>query len=224
MRRILACIFILLVLPVLPVQAAPAEKYVALTFDDGPSGRFTRRLLEGLYEREAKATFFLCGYRVQQYPDLTARIYQEGHEIGLHGFTHNSMASMSRREIAKELIDSQALLPEGCQPVLLRPPGGKCTDGVRQVAQARGLAILGWSVDPRDWAAEDTAAIEKQILRQVKDGDIILLHDMTASSVQAALDIVDALDKQGYRFVTVSELRKIREKKLTPGEIYTRFP
>ena len=92
------------------------------------------------------------------------------------------------------------------------------------MAQARGLAILGWSVDPRDWATEDTAAIEKQILRQVKDGDIILLHDMTASSVQAALDIVDALDKQGYRFVTVSELRKLREKKLTPGEIYTRFP
>ena len=206
MRRILACILLLLALPVLPVRAAPAEKYVALTFDDGPSGRFTRRLLEGLYEREAKATFFLCGYRMQQYPELTERIYQEGHEIGLHGFTHNSMASMSRREIAKELIDSQALLPEGCQPVLLRPPGGKCTDGVRQVAQARGLAILGWSVDPRDWATEDTAAIEKQILRQVKDGDIILLHDMTASSVQAALDIVDALDKQGYRFVTVSEL------------------
>ena len=76
MRRILACIFILLALPVLPVQAAAAEKYVALTFDDGPSGRFTRRLLEGLYEREAKATFFLCGYRMQQYPELTERIYQ----------------------------------------------------------------------------------------------------------------------------------------------------
>ena len=145
MRRILACMMLLLVLPVLPVQAATGtEKYVALTFDDGPSGRFTRRLLDGLYEREAKATFFLCGYRMQQYPELTQRIYQEGHEIGLHGFTHNSMASMGRREIAKELMDSQALLPEGCQPVFLRPPGGKCTDGVRQVAQARGLAILGW--------------------------------------------------------------------------------
>ena len=224
MRRILACILLLLVLPVLPVQAAAAEKYVALTFDDGPSGRFTRRLLEGLYEREAKATFFLCGYRMQQYPELTERIYQEGHEIGLHGFTHNSMASMSRREIAKELIDSQALLPEGCQPVLLRPPGGKCTDGVRQVAQARRLAILHWSVDPRDWATRDTLAIENTVLQRVKDGDVILLHDMTASSVKAALDIVDKLKGRGFRFVTASRLAVLRGRKLTPGKTYTCFP
>ncbi len=185
---------------------------------------FTRRLLDGLYEREAKATFFLCGYRMQQYPELTQRIYQEGHEIGLHGFTHNSMASMGRREIAKELMDTQALLPENCRVRFFRPPGGCCSDGVRQVAQARNLAILNWSVDPRDWATSDTASIEKSVLDHVSDGDIILLHDMTDSSVDAALDIVDKLQSQGFRFATVSQLAAMRGYRLQPGKVYTHFP
>ena len=222
MRKFLS-IFLSLSLLVLPVRAEES-KYVALTFDDGPSGKYTRALLDGLYDRGVHATFLLCGYRMKDYPDLTRRIYEEGHEIGYHGFTHKSMQSMSRRDIAGELEDSQALLPEGCQPVFLRPPGGCCSDAVRQVAEVRNLAILSWSVDPRDWATHDTAAVERAVLKNVKDGDIVLLHDMSDSSVQAALDIVDALDKQGYRFVTVSELRKIREQKLTPGQIYTRFP
>ena len=72
----------------IPVQAAQPEKLVALTFDDGPSGKFTRNLLDGLKERDVKATFLLCGYRMEQYPELTARIFNEGHEIGLHGYSH----------------------------------------------------------------------------------------------------------------------------------------
>ena len=120
MRKLLA-ILLCLSLPILPVQA-DETKYVALTFDDGPSGKYTRALLDGLYDRGVHATFLLCGYRMKDYPDLTRRIYEEGHEIGYHGFTHKSMQSMSRRDIAGELEDSQALLPEGCQPVFLRPP------------------------------------------------------------------------------------------------------
>ena len=223
MRRILACL-LALSLMVLPANAAENPKYVALTFDDGPSGRYTRTLLDGLYEREVKATFLLCGYRIKQYPELTQRIFREGHEIGYHGYTHNNMKNMSRRAIAAEIMDSQALLPENCNPVFLRPPGGCCSDGVRQVAEVRNLAILTWSVDPRDWATHDTASIEQAVLKNVKDGDIILLHDMTTSSVQAALDIIDVLQKQGFRFVTVSELAKIRNVTLKPGKTYARFP
>jgi peptidoglycan/xylan/chitin deacetylase (PgdA/CDA1 family) len=118
-------------------------KLVALTFDDGPSGRFTQALLDGLRERDAKATFLLCGYRMKQYPQITQQIFSEGHEIGYHGYSHESMKGMSRLSIAQELIDTQALLPEDCDPVFVRPPGGFVTDGVRQVAQARQLAILG---------------------------------------------------------------------------------
>ena len=95
---------------------------------------------------------------------------------------------------------------------------------MRQVAEAKQLAILSWSVDPRDWATSDTASIEKNVLKSVSDGDIILLHDMTDSSVDAALDIVDKLQAQGFRFATVSQLAAMRGYRLQPGKVYTHFP
>lgn len=223
MRRLMAAVIIFGMM-VLPVRSAEPKKYVALTFDDGPSGKYTQKLLDGLAFRGAKATFLLCGYRMEQYPELTQRIADEGHEIGYHGFSHDSMRNMSRRTIGQELIDSQALLPEGCEPAFFRPPGGFITDGVRQVAEARNLAILSWSVDPRDWATKSVGNIEQAVLKNVGDGDIVLLHDMTISSVQAALDIVDALQQQGFQFVTVSELARLRNVRMEPGKTYRKFP
>ncbi|MGM9588622.1 MAG: polysaccharide deacetylase family protein [Faecousia sp.] len=223
MRRMMAALMILSMLA-LPVRAAESKRYVALTFDDGPSGKYTRTLLDGLALRGVRATFLLCGYRMEQYPELVERIHAEGHEIGYHGFSHSSMRNMSRRAIGQELIDSKALLPEDCEPVFFRPPGGIVTDGVRQVAEARQLAILSWSVDPRDWATKNVESVEQAVLKRVQDGDIVLLHDMSSSSVRAALDIVDELQRQGYRFVTVSELARIRKVRLKPGEVYCKFP
>ena len=222
MRKFLALV---LCLTLLPLKAGAAEfKYVALTFDDGPSGRYTRQLLEGLRERSAKATFLLCGYRIAQYPELTEQIFREGHEIGIHGFSHAPMKDMSRRDIAREIEDTSALLPPGCVPLFLRPPGGLCSDGVRQVARARQLGILSWSVDPRDWAVTEASTIEKAVLDKVKDGDIILLHDMSDSSVRAALHIIDTLHSRGFRFLTVSELARLRDTRIQPGKCYCRFP
>ena len=223
MRRML---IFLLILGLLwqPVRAAEPKKYVALTFDDGPSGKYTRTLLDGLALRGARCTFLLCGYRMEQYPDLAQRIFDEGHEIGFHGFSHDSMRGMSRKNIGQELMDSQALLPQGCEPVFFRPPGGFVTDAVRQVARVRQLALLSWSVDPKDWATKDRTGITQTVIKRVKDGDIVLLHDMSMSSVQAALDIVDALQDQGFRFVTVSELAKLRRSRIRTGELYHSFP
>ena len=223
MRRVLTLLFSLTFL-VLPVRAAHGSKYVALTFDDGPSGKYTRALLDGLYDRGAKATFLLCGYRIKDYPDIARRIVEEGHEIGYHGYSHDTMRSMSRRQIAQELMDTAALLPEGCRPVFLRPPGGFSSDAVLQVAQARGLAVLHWSVDPKDWEIHSEQAIEKAVLEQVEDGDIVLLHDITTASVKSALSIVDALMKQDYEFVTVSELARLRGLRPRPGNVYKKFP
>ena len=223
MRRIPAFLLALSVL-FLPVRAAHEGKYVALTFDDGPSGKYTRALLDGLYDRGAKATFLLCGYRLKDYPDIARRILEEGHEIGFHGYSHDSMKTMSRRQIAQEILDTEALLPEGCRPAFLRPPGGFSSDAVQQVAEARGLAILHWSVDPHDWEIHSKAAIEKAVLETVRDGDIILLHDMTTASVEAALDIVDALLQQDYEFVTVSELARHRGLHPKAGTVYKKFP
>ena len=223
MRRLLLLMLCLNML-ILPARAADGDKYIALTFDDGPSGRFTTQLLDGLTERRVKATFLLCGYRMAEFPEITQRIFSEGHEIGYHGYSHKNMQEMSRRSIAQELIDSQNLLPEDCEPSFLRPPGGCCSDGVRQVAEVRLLSILGWSVDPRDWATTDTLSVERSVMKNIRDGDIILLHDMSASSVMAALDIIDSLQKEGFRFVTVSQLAKIRGVKMKPGVTYNSFP
>lgn len=222
MKRCLILLLCLLALS--PTANAAEENYVALTFDDGPSGRFTRRLLEGLEERDAKATFFVCGYRLQQYPELARQLLEQGHELGIHGYSHADMRPMSRREIAKEIMDTEALLPEGCEVHFMRPPGGFITDGIRQVADARNYAILEWSVDPRDWATRNTAAIESAVVEQVQDGDIVLLHDMSDSSVDAAFAIIDRLKEEGFTFVTVSELAEIRDLKIKPGKAYKRFP
>lgn len=223
MRRIVSCI-LLVGLLALPAHASEDKKYVALTFDDGPSGRYTQTLLDGLALRGARGTFLLCGYRMEQYPELTQRIFDEGHEIGYHGYSHDSMQRMSRKTIGQELMDSRDLLPEDCDPVWFRPPGGVVTDGVRQVAEARQLALLSWSVDPKDWAVKSTLSVEQAVLKNVKDGDIVLLHDMSMTSVQASLDIVDALQAQGFRFVTVSELVRLRKASILPGTVYKSFP
>lgn len=220
MRR-LAAILLCLRLVCPTVGAAPA---VALTFDDGPSGRFTERLLDGLEQRQVKATFFLCGYRVAQYPALTARIAEQGHEIGLHGYSHNNMAQMGRGELERELNDTMALLPDNGDIHLLRPPGGRTTDQVAQAAAGRGIAIVTWSVDPKDWATGDAAAVTEAVMSRVHDGDIILLHDMTDSSVDAALAIIDQLRERGWSLCTVSELAERKGQQLQPGRCYRRLP
>ena len=205
-----------------PVRADAGARYIALTFDDGPSGRFTRRLLDGLQDREVKATFLLCGYRSQDYPKEAVRIAAEGHEIGLHGFSHDPMNTMTLAQVTREIQKTAALLPHNV--AFLRPPGGKLNDATIAAAKNAGLAILSWSNDPQDWAVHDAATITNRVVEKVKDGDVILLHDMSDSSVTAALRIVDQLEARGFQFVTVSELAKIKGVTLEPGTVYNKFP
>ncbi len=222
MRKFLALFLCLCLLPV-PVRAQAAPK-VALTFDDGPSGRFTRRLLEGLEERQVKATFFLCGYRMRQDPALTEKIFLSGHEIGLHGDSHQCMARMTLAQLRQELAATRAALPAECDSVLFRPPGGSTGKNVTQVAREQGLSLILWSVDPRDWAVHDAPAVEAAVVGAVRDGDVILLHDMCDCSVDAALAIIDQLKEKGFQFCTVSELAQSKGKALQPGGSYCRFP
>lgn len=205
-----------------PVRADAGARYIALTFDDGPSGRFTRRLLDGLKERDVKATFLLCGYRIEDYPKEAARIAAEDHEIGLHGYSHDPMNTMTEAQVRAEIQKTAALLP-GSSP-FLRPPGGKLNQATCTAAQKAGLAILSWSLDPKDWATDDADLITARVVEKAKDGDVVLLHDMSDSSVTAALRIIDRLEARGFRFVTVSELARIKGITLEPGKVYTRFP
>ena len=222
MRRIFVLLLTLCLLAC-PVHGAQRPKYVALTFDDGPSGRYTQRLLDGLESRGVRATFFLCGYRLEDYGELAQTIRAAGHEIGLHGYSHDSMAEMSVGELRKELADTLSLLPEGCLVNLMRPPGGASGSQVSTIAKEMNLSIIAWSVDPKDWATNDTDLIFSRLLAQTGDGDVILLHDMTTSSVDAALALVDELKAQGYQFLTVSQLAMLRLCQLRPGQSYEAF-
>ena len=221
MRRIFAVLFGVLLLTC-SVRADAGGQYVALTFDDGPSGRFTRRLLDGLQERDVKATFLLCGYRIEDYPSEAERIAAEGHEIGIHGYSHDSMSDMTQTHVVSEIRKTAALLPGAA--LFLRPPGGKYNEATISAAKNAGLAILSWSLDPKDWDCDDASTIVERVVNKVKDGDVILMHDMSDSSVTAALRIIDKLQGRGFRFVTVSDLAKIKGTELKPGQVYTRFP
>lgn len=223
MRRLAALILTAAVLTC-PVRGAGRTKYVALTFDDGPSGRYTQRLLEGLEQRKVRATFFLCGYRLEDYGELAREIRNGGHEIGLHGYSHDPMPQMSEEVLRRELADTLALLPQGCPVSLMRPPGGALGQVVGKVSGQMNLSVINWSVDPKDWATRDRELILSRLLDMTGDGDVILLHDMTDSSVDAALALVDRLQAQGYQFLTVSQLAMLRLRQLKPGDIYSAFP
>ena len=225
MKRRWAVFLVMALLLASPVRA-DGEKYVALTFDDGPSGRYTRRLLEGMQERQVQATFFLCGYRMEQYPDLASQILAGGHEIGNHGYSHGKMSDMDAQTLNRELERTDEILRSqtGISASLLRPPGGSSCQKVVQAARTHGVSLVTWSVDPMDWATEDRALVVKRVMKQVKDGDIILMHDMSDSSVDAALEIIDHLTEQGYRFKTVSQLAAVRDQTMEAGGLYTKFP
>lgn len=203
-----------------------ATKYVALTFDDGPTGALTAELLDGLKERYVSATFFLCGYRAVEYPELVERIVEEGHEAAIHGWRHVYLHTLPQEEIRDELKGTSDLIEEltGVRPELFRPPGGLCSDVLMEEAAREGLAAILWSVDPEDWNTRDAGTVVRRVLKKTGDGDILLMHDLSRSSVTAALRLIDQMSAQGYQFCTVSELAEVRGKTLEAGEKYYKFP
>ncbi len=200
---------------------AEPEKLIALTFDDGPTAGATDDLLDGLAARGVRATFFLCGYRMELFPELPARIAQYGHELAVHGFSHAYLQNLSQEAVESELSDTAALITElsGCAARTFRPPGGLYSDAVRSAAEETGLYLALWSIDPHDWRDRDAALIARRILSEARPGCVVLLHDLYRTSADAALSVVDALQSQGWEFVTVSELAERTGGVPAPGEI-----
>ena len=197
-------------------------KYVALTFDDGPNGDLTMKLLKGLQERGVRSTFFICGYRIKYFPNLPQTVLDYGHELGLHTYNHPNLKELSDEDIREELQSTADLLPEGYDVKLMRPPGGNYNNRVKSVCKDMGLSIILWSLDTRDWATNDVDHVVNKIVKNVKDGDVILMHELKKSSIEAALKAIDILQGQGYVFVTVSELAQIQETTLEAGHVYTK--
>lgn len=199
-----------LVLTVRQKQEVPAavtvtEKKVAITFDDGPNEDYTADLLKGLKERGVSATFFLLGTEVEKYPELVTQMYADGHLIGTHSYQHVNLCNLTDEKAIEQVTKTNELIEEitGECPQFIRPPFG-CWK--KELDYNMTMIEVLWDVDPKDWCTSNSGVIVQRVLKNVEDGDIILMHDASKSSVNAALQIIDRLQSEGYLFVTVEEL------------------
>lgn len=186
-------------------QEDPEQKRVALTFDDGPHPVYTGRLLDGLKERNIRATFFVIGENIPGNEELIRRMDREGHLIGNHTYDHVKISDLSAPEACEQIEKTSSLIREitGNDTEFVRPPFGEWNKDMECTFVM--IPVL-WDVDPMDWLTKNVSDIVRKVLEDTKSGDIILLHDCYDSSVEAALEIVDRLKEQGYEFVTVDEL------------------
>ena len=189
---------------VAPVLAPQPAGYIALTFDDSPNGAQTERLLDGLKERGAHATFFIIGEQIGGQESLLRRMAAEGHQIGNHTYTHRRLDN-SGAVGAQELARTEATLREvlGGKDYWIRPPWGFASG---ETLRETDVPLIYWSLDTEDWSVLNADRITRCIVDNVCDGDIVLLHDCYETSVDAALRAIDALSDRGYVFVTVEKL------------------
>ena len=194
------------------------KKLVALTFDDGPGGKTTTALLDGLKARNARVTFFQLGTRAERFPELVARAIHEGHEVGSHTYDHQNLRKLSLEGVQFEITATNQIIGSvtGGSVGLLRPPYGSYDDRTK----AAGMPIILWNVDTLDWKLKNKDAILARMKETIKDGDIVLMHDIYQTSVDAALEFIDYARSQGFEFVTVSELAMLRGTELVPGQVY----
>lgn len=180
-------------------------KKIALTFDDGPHPKYTEQLLDGLKERGVVATFFVTGENAENYPDIIRREQDEGHLIGNHTYSHIQLTSSNRETFREELVQTNEILEEitGEKISFVRPPYGSWDKSFEK--ELNMFPVL-WNIDPLDWCSHNADCIASKVVEKAGDGDIILMHDYYETSVTAALEVVDILQKRGFQFVTVEEI------------------
>lgn len=193
-------------LDVMSYSAKTADKNkVAITFDDGPNPEYTVELLEGLQKRGVKATFFVLGAEVEKYPDIVKKIDDGGHLIGVHSYEHVNFGQIGDEAAIEQIEKTQEAIHNvtGKYAGYIRPPYG-CWKKSLDV-EVPLIEVL-WDIDPLDWATKDADTVVQRILKGVTEGSIILLHDASQSSVQAAFSVIDILQQENYEFVTVEDL------------------
>jgi peptidoglycan-N-acetylglucosamine deacetylase len=206
---------------------APGTRQLALTYDDGPNDPHTLRLLEVLARHNVRATFFLIGRYVRQRPDIVREVVKAGHVVGNHTFTHPLLTFKSEAEIRRELTDCRAALQDaiGGHSNLFRPPFGGRRPAVLRVARELGLEPVMWNVTGYDWNAPPAAEIERKVTKQIRGGDVILLHDgghkqMGADRSQTVLatdHLITRYKSEGYEFMTISQMLRQAGARVGPG-------
>lgn len=188
--------------------------YIAMTFDDGPHPKNTPRLLDMLRQRNIKATFYVIGKSVNQYPEIVRRIHAEGHELGNHTYNHPNLTKLSNAKVRQELDTTRDAIisAAGVKPRTMRPPYGALRTSQREMIHSEyGYPTILWDVDPLDWKRPGTAVVKSRILSGTSSGSIVLAHDLHSTTVDAMPSTFDALLAKGYRFVTVSQLLAMKE-------------
>ncbi|MEG1311940.1 MAG: polysaccharide deacetylase family protein [Romboutsia sp.] len=187
------------------------KKLIALTFDDGPHPKETNQVLNVLKKYDVKATFFIAGKHANWYTKPLLRANEEGHEIGNHTFNHPDISNLSSYQIEEEILKCEETLIKftGKKPNLFRPPFGSYNEKtLSNIAKKLGYKIILWNtVDAKDWKNPPARNIADNIINNVKNGDIVLLHDYATNNTVEALDIlIPKLIEKGFKFVTVSEI------------------
>ena len=198
----------------------PKKKMVALTYDDGPYRPVTLSILDTLKKNGARATFFVVGSRLSTYSDCLRKEAEIGCEIGCHTYNHTTLTKASDAVIRKEIADTNALIKKysGQTVKLVRAPGGSVNSHVKSVV---AYPLVNWSVDTRDWSNRSSSVTYSNFKKSVKDGCIVLMHDLYPSTAEATKSIVSYLRKNGYQIVTVSEMMDAKGVTPTRGNLYT---
>lgn len=215
--------------PAVPAAAAfggnvdPSRPMVALTFDDGPSG-VTARILDSLEAHGARATFYMVGNRMNSYPDTIRRMTALGCEMGNHTWNHTYLTSLSAEGIHGNLNQLDTALQNivGVRCLTMRPPGGYISEASKQALASYGVPAIMWSIDTLDWKTRNAQSTINSVLSRVRDGDIILMHDLYGATADAAAVLIPELINRGYQLVTVSELAAHRGG-MQPGQVYHAF-
>lgn len=187
----------------------PTKPVIALTFDDGPS-RYTEEILETLRRNEVCATFFVLGNKVEDYQEVLKKSVSYHNELGNHSYNHKWLSRLPINSLKEQIEKTQQVLQKNLsyQPKYLRPTYGSVNDRIRKNTE---LKIVLWTVDTKDWKITNVDRIIEKATTNIKDGDIILMHDIFERSSQALEKIIPILKEQGFQFVTISELEEVKK-------------
>ena len=199
----------------------PKKPMIALTFDDGP-GKRTEELLDVLEEYHAHATFFVLGDKVDRYEDAIRKMQKIGCEVGNHSYDHEDLSKLKKKGLNKQIDTTNKLIKDltGVSTMLVRPPYGAISDTMKK--QLDQPMIL-WNIDTLDWKTRNSEKTIDAVMKDVKDGDIVLLHDIHSETIDAAVELIPMLLEEGYQLVTVSEMAAVKGISLEAGERYTDF-
>ena len=194
------------------------EKIIALTFDDGPHRKYTSEILDLLEKYDARATFFIVGENAEKNPNVVSRMNEEGHELAIHTYTHPLRSSVPN--LLKEIRQTHETIYgiSGFSPTLFRPVEGRYTDELIDAVVKEGYKVVMWSwhMDTLDWKNPGVNKIVDIVLKGTKPGNVVLFHDGGGNreqTVKALKKILPELEKQGYKFVTISELLEVQKVK-----------